>query len=87
MLSTTSLYLGSMIKNLKTAKEMWDKVKSDATTKSTLYLIDAEDQLNNMHLANSNNPKTHLNDLKLHFELMMKHHDSLVIMGSSISTT
>ena len=45
MLSTTSPQIGSIIKNLKTAKEMWEKVKGDATTKSIPFLIDAEDQL------------------------------------------
>ena len=34
-------------------KKMWEKVKKDATTKSTLYLIDAEDQLESMHVADS----------------------------------
>ena len=45
ILSTTSTCLGSKIKDLETAKEMWDAVKNDVTMKSTLYLIDAEDQL------------------------------------------
>ena len=48
ILSTTSIWLGAVIKNLKTVKEMWDKVKNSATTKSTLYLIDAEAQLVSM---------------------------------------
>ena len=39
ILSTTSTCLSSKIKNLKTAKEMWDMVKADATTKSTLFLL------------------------------------------------
>ena len=43
ILSTTSTRLGAKIKDLKSAKEMWDLVKADATTKSMLYLIDAED--------------------------------------------
>ena len=30
-LSTTSTHLGSKIKDLKTAKEMWDAVKNNAT--------------------------------------------------------
>jgi hypothetical protein len=42
ILSTTSTRLGTKIKDMKTAKEMWDTVKVDATTKSTLYLIDAD---------------------------------------------
>jgi hypothetical protein len=48
ILSTTSTCLGVKIKNLKSAKELWEKVKEDATTKSTLFLIEAEDQLTNM---------------------------------------
>jgi len=43
LLSTTSTRVGALIKNLQSAQEMWDKIKADATTKSTLYLIDAED--------------------------------------------
>ena len=37
ILSTTSLWLGIKLKSLKTAKEMLDIVKTDATSKSTLY--------------------------------------------------
>ena len=48
ILSTTSTRIGAVIKNLNTTHEMWEKVKTDATTKSTLYLIDVEDQLANM---------------------------------------
>ena len=39
LLSTTSICIGSMIKNLKTVKEMCEQIKKDATTKSTLFLI------------------------------------------------
>ena len=56
ILSTTSTQLGPAIKDMQTAKEMWDTVKADATTKSTLYLIDAEDQLASMRLNDSNDP-------------------------------
>ena len=61
-LSTTSICIRSMIKNLKTGKKMWEQIKKDATIKSTLFLIDTEDQLNFMNqvipkftLAISNN--------------------------------
>ena len=87
LLSMTSVRIGSMIKNLMTAKEMWEQIKKDATTKSTLFLINAEDQLSSIHLTESDNPQTHLNNLKQHFELMMKRHDNLMEMGSSLSTT
>ena len=43
ILSTMSVCLGARIKDLTTAEGMWKKVKSDATTKSTLYLLDTED--------------------------------------------
>src|SRR6202034_2673666 len=43
ILSTTSTCLGAKIKDLKSAKKMWEIVKADATTKSTLHLLDAED--------------------------------------------
>ena len=35
--------LSLKIKNLKMAKEMWDMVKADATTKSTIFLLNTED--------------------------------------------
>ena len=71
ILSMTSTHLSSKIKNLKTAKEMWDVVKADATTKSTLFLLDAKDQLASMKLTDNTDPKTHLSELKEHFQLMM----------------
>ena len=73
------------IKSLTTVKEMWDEVKKDATSKSTLYLMDAECQLEGMRLSESSNPKTHLTDLKSHFQLMMLRHKNLLEMGSSFS--
>ena len=36
ILSTTSMRLGSKIKSLKTAKEMWDAVSADATNEELL---------------------------------------------------
>ena len=48
ILSTTSTRLGVKIKSLKFAKEMWYVVTADAMTKSTLYILDAEDQLSSM---------------------------------------
>src|SRR6266852_574098 len=58
ILSTTSTRLSSKIKNMKTAHEMWNAVKADVTTRSTLYLIDAENQLEGMRLNDSSDPKT-----------------------------
>jgi hypothetical protein len=85
ILSTTSTRLGVKIKDLKTAKEMWDIVKADATTKSTLYLLDVEDQLASMKLSDNDDSKTHLAELKEHFQLMMQRHDNLIEMGSVLS--
>src|ERR1700733_7614320 len=59
ILSTTSTRIGAKIKNLSTAKEMWTEVKQDATTKSTLFIIDAEDQLANMRCNESTDAKSH----------------------------
>ena len=66
---------------------MWKKVKLDATTKSTLYLLDAEDQLTSMKMQDNEDPKTHLAELKQHFQIMLQHRDNLVQMGSTILDT
>ena len=70
ILSMTSTCLSNKIKNLKTLHDMWDVVKADATTKSTLFLLDTEDQLTSMKLAENNDPKVHLMEDKQHFQLM-----------------
>ena len=72
-MSMTSIHLGSKIKALKTAEAMWKVVKEDATSKSTLFILDAEDQLATMKLADNDNPKTHLSELKQHFQTMLIH--------------
>ena len=50
------------------AEEMWKKVKSNMTTKSTLFMLDAEDQLTSMKLLDNEDSKTHLSELKFHFQ-------------------
>jgi hypothetical protein len=82
ILSTTLTRLGIKIKDLKTTKEMWEIVKGDATTKSTPFLLDVEDQLASMKLSANEDPKTHLAELKEHFQLMTQHHNNLIEMGS-----
>ena len=57
ILSTTLSCCSLKIKNLKMAKEMWDMVKADATTKSTLFLLDTEDQLASMKLVDNTDLK------------------------------
>ena len=64
ILSTTSTHLRTKIKGLATAEAMWKEVKNDAISKSTLCLLDAEDQLASMKLADNDDPKTHLEELK-----------------------
>ena len=85
ILLTTSTHLSAKIKNMKLTHEMWDVVKMDATTKSRLYLLNAEDQLMSMKLTNNDNPKSHLVKVKQHFQLMMECHNNLIKMGSTIS--
>lgn len=75
------------IKNLNSAKEMWQIVKNDATTKTTLHLIEAEDQLSSMRLSNNEGPKSHLTELKEHFQQMLQCRDNLTLMGSTLSNT
>jgi hypothetical protein len=85
ILSTTSTRLGAKIKDLTSAEDMWKIVKTDATTRSTLYLLDAEDQLCSMKLSDNDDPKAHLSELKQHFQLMLQRRDNLVKMGSTMS--
>ena len=87
ILSTTLTCLGSKIKELKTAKEMWKVVVADVTTKSTLFLLDAEEQLMSMKLSDNQDPKTHLAELKQHFQLMLQRRDNLIKMGLTLSDT
>ena len=87
ILSMTSTHLGNKIKNLKTSHDMWDAVKVDATTKSTLFLLNVEDQLASMKLAENDDPKAHLTEVKQHFQLMGQQHDNLLKMGSTISNS
>jgi hypothetical protein len=85
LLSTTSTRLGSKLKDLPTAESMWKVVKDDATSKSTLYLLDAEDQLSSMKLPDNEDSKTHLSELKYHFQLMQTRRDNLIKIGSTLS--
>ena len=73
ILSTTSICLGAKIKDLDTAEAMWKIAKADATTKSTLYMLDAKDQLSTVKINDNEDAKTHLAELKAHFQLMVQH--------------
>ena len=85
ILSTTSTCLGNKIKNLKMMHEMWDVVKVDTTTKSTLYLLNMDNQLASMKLTENDNAKMHLTEVKQHFQLMAQCHNNLLKMDSTIS--
>ena len=64
LLSTTSTRLGAKIKDMTSAEDMWKVVKEDATKKSTLHLLDAEEQLQSMKLNDNEDSKAHLTELK-----------------------
>ena len=66
---------------------MWKIVKDDATKKSTLHLLDAEEQLQSMKLNDNEDSKAHLTELKQHFQTMIQRRDNLIQMGSTISDT
>jgi len=87
ILSTTSTHLGSKIKELKTAKEMWELVVADVTMKSTLFLLDTEEQLMSMKLSDNDDSKAHLAKIKQHFQLMLQRHKNLIKMGLTLSDT
>ena len=59
ILSTTSSCLSNKIKNLKTSHTMWDVVKVNTITKSTLSLLNEEDQLTSMKFAENSDPKVY----------------------------
>ena len=87
LLSTTSICLGTKIKDLATAEDMWKVVKDDAMSKSTLYILDAEDQLSSIKLVDNDDLKTHLVKLKNHFQTMLQCQDNLMKIGSTMSDT
>ena len=72
LLSMTLTRLRSKIKDLKTAEAMWKVIMEDAMSKSMLCLLDAEDQLASMKLSDNKDPKTHLSELRAHFQTMLQ---------------
>jgi hypothetical protein len=55
---------------------MWE-VKKDATTKGTLFLIDAKDELMSMKFHKATDVKNHLAKLTAHFNLMVQCKENL----------
>ena len=86
ILLTTLIHLGAKVKNLKMVKEMWEEVKKDAT-KSTLFIIDVEDELASMKCQELSDAKIYLTEITAHFNLMVHRKENLIQMGSSISDT
>jgi gag-polypeptide of LTR copia-type len=72
---------------MTSAEDMWKVVKADTTMRSTLYLLDAEDQLCSMKLSDNDDSKAHHNELKQHLQLMLQRCDNLIKMGSTLSDT
>jgi hypothetical protein len=70
ILSTTLTRLGAKIKDMTSAEDMWKVVKDDATKKSTLHLLDTEEQLQSMKLNDNEDSESHLMELKQHFQLI-----------------
>jgi len=66
---------------------MWELVVADVTMKSTLFLLDAEEQLMSMKLSDNDDLKAHLAKIKQHFQLMLQRHENLIKMGLTLSDT
>jgi hypothetical protein len=84
-MSTTLTHLAMKIKGMLTPKDIWNAIEDNAMLESTLYLLDAKDQLLSMKLADNNNPKTHLSKLKAHFQMMLQRRDNLMKIGLTLS--
>ena len=80
LMSMTSTWLGTKIKALPTAEDIWKVIKNDATMKSMLFILDAKDQLSGLKLADNDDPKAH-------FQLMLQQFDSIIKIGSIMSDT
>jgi hypothetical protein len=66
ILFSTSSHLSRRILSLTSAKDMWDAVKLDATTKSSLHQVNILNQLQIMKCSSSTDAKTHLLEVKKH---------------------
>src|ERR1700738_4272525 len=76
LLTTTSPRLCAKIRD-KTAAEMWALIKSDATSKGPMYVIDARRRLAEMRCVDSAGVKAHLNAL-------VRARDELISMGAHL---
>jgi hypothetical protein len=87
ILSLTSPHLSQKLLNLATAGGMWDAVKHNATTKSSLHLVNILNQLRMMKCALSADPKTHLAEVKAHFKRMTEHHEFLHVTKAPVTNS
>jgi hypothetical protein len=85
ILSSTSPCLSQKLLNLTTAKDMWNAVKHDATTKSSLHQVNILNQLQTMKCPSSADPKTHLAKVKAHFERITEHHEFLCVTKAPVT--
>jgi len=60
---------------------------SQCDIKEHFFLIDAEDQQSSMKLGDNADLKSHLTELKQHFQLMIQCQDNLLKMGSMLVLT
>jgi len=85
ILSSTSPRLSQKVLQMTTAKAMWDAVKLDATAKSSLHQVDILNKLQTMKCPSSSDSKTHLSEVKTHFEKMTQLREHLRVTNSPIS--
>jgi hypothetical protein len=77
ILGTILIHLLLTMKSLKSEKEMWDAVKKDATTKSKIHQVDTRCRLQQSKCDEDGDVKAHLIE-------MVKLHNELAGMGTSI---
>ena len=51
---------------------MWEEINRYATTKSTLFIIDAEDELASMKCQELSDANTYLMEITAHFNLVVQ---------------
>jgi hypothetical protein len=85
ILSSTSPRLSQKLLQHTTAKAMWDDVKLNATTKSSLHQVDILNRLQTTKCPLSSDLKTHLSKVKSHFEKMTQLREHLQVTNSPIS--
>jgi hypothetical protein len=85
ILSPTLPHLSQKLLQHTTAKTMWDDIKLDATTKSSLHQVNILNRLQTMKCPSSSDLKTHLSEVKSHFEKMTQLREHLLVTNSPIS--